>query len=475
MKKGQVLQGTVAYVDFPNKGVIKVEEGKQVIVKNVLPGQEISFSVNKVRKGKGEGRLLEVLKKAPNELPEAPCLHFGICGGCTYQNLSYEDQLALKGQQVKKLMDAVVAPETYSFEGVKASPNEFGFRNKMEFTFGDEYKDGPLALGMHKRGSFYDIVSVADCKIVDEDYRKILSCVQQYFAEKKTPYYHRMRHTGYLRHLLVRKAVKTGEILIDLVTAGAEHILDGLTEAVSSEKELLAGMKDALCKLDLDGSIAGILHTKNDSVADVVKDEGTEILYGKDYFYEELLGLRFRITPFSFFQTNSLGAEVLYQTARDYIGDTLTEKADKVVFDLYSGTGTIAQMLAPAAKKVVGVEIVEEAVEAAKENAALNGLKNCEFLAGDVLKVLDDITEKPDFIVLDPPRDGIHPKALEKIIRYGVDRMIYISCKPTSLARDLEVLTARGYQVERMCCVDMFPWSGNIETVCMLSKLHEVK
>ncbi len=470
MKKGQVLQGTVAYVDFPNKGVVKVEEGKQVIVKNVLPGQEISFSVNKVRKGKGEGRLLEVLKKAPNELPEASCPHFGICGGCTYQNLSYEDQLALKGQQVKKLMDAVVEPETYSFEGVKASPNEFGFRNKMEFTFGDEYKDGPLALGMHKRGSFYDIVSVTDCKIVDEDYRKILSCVQQYFAEKKTPYYHRMRHTGYLRHLLVRKAVKTGEILIDLVTAGAEHILDGLTEAVSSEKELLAGMKDALCKLDLDGSIAGILHTKNDSVADVVKDEGTEILYGKDYFYEELLGLRFRITPFSFFQTNSLGAEVLYQTARDYIGDTLTEKADKVVFDLYSGTGTIAQMLAPAAKKVVGVEIVEEAVEAAKENAALNGLKNCEFLAGDVLKVLDDITEKPDFIVLDPPRDGIHPKALEKIIRYGVDRMIYISCKPTSLARDLEVLTTRGYQVERMCCVDMFPWSGNIETVCMLSK-----
>ena len=469
MKKGQVLQGTVAYVDFPNKGVVNVEEGKQVIVKNVLPGQEISFSVNKVRKGKGEGRLLEVLKKAPNELPEAPCPHFEICGGCTYQNLSYEDQLALKGQQVKKLMDAVVDPETYSFEGVKASPNEFGFRNKMEFTFGDEYKDGPLALGMHKRGSFYDIVSVTDCKIVDEDYRKILSCVQQYFAEKKISYYHRMRHTGYLRHLLVRKAVKTKEILIDLVTAGAEYILDGLTEAISSEKELLAGMKDALCKLDLDGSIAGILHTKNDSVADVVKDEGTEILYGKDYFYEELLGLRFRITPFSFFQTNSLGAEVLYQTARDYIGDTLTEKADKVVFDLYSGTGTIAQMLAPAAKKVVGVEIVEEAVEAAKENAALNGLENCEFLAGDVLKVLDDITEKPDFIVLDPPRDGIHPKALEKIIRYGVDRMIYISCKPTSLARDLEVLTARGYQVERMCCVDMFPWSGNIETVVLLS------
>ena len=469
MKKGQVLQGTVAYVDFPNKGVVKVEEGKQVIVKNVLPGQEISFSVNKVRKGKGEGRLLEVLKKAPNELPEAPCPHFGICGGCTYQNLSYEDQLALKGQQVKKLMDAVVDPETYSFEGVKASPNEFGFRNKMEFTFGDEFKDGPLALGMHKRGSFYDIVSVTDCKIVDEDYRKILSCVQQYFAEKKISYYHRMRHTGYLRHLLVRKAVKTKEILIDLVTAGAEHILDGLTEAISSEKELLAGMKDALCKLDLDGSIAGILHTKNDSVADVVKDEGTEILYGKDYFYEELLGLRFRITPFSFFQTNSLGAEVLYETAREYIGDT----NEKVVFDLYSGTGTIAQILAPVAKKVVGVEIVEEAVEAAKENAELNNLDNCTFWAGDVLKVIDELGEVPDLIMLDPPRDGVNPKALMKILNFGVERLVYIACKPTSLARDLEMIQGRGYKVEKISGVDLFPGTYHVETICQLVKVEK--
>ena len=213
MKKGQVLQGTVAYVDFPNKGVVKVEEGKQVIVKNVLPGQEISFSVNKVRKGKGEGRLLEVLKKAPNELPEAPCPLFGICGGCTYQNLSYEDQLSFKGQQVKKLMDVVVDPETYSFEGVKASPNEFGFRNKMEFTFGDEYKDGHLALGMNKRGSFYDIVTVDQCQIVDPDFRKVLSAVLTWGQENDIPFYHRMRQTGYLRHLLVRRAVKTGVLL----------------------------------------------------------------------------------------------------------------------------------------------------------------------------------------------------------------------------------------------------------------------
>ena len=228
----------------------------------------------------------------------------------------------------------------------------------------------------------------------------------------------------------------------------------------------LEGWKETLLKLPLEGSFAGILHTINDSLADVVQSDRTEVLYGEEYFYEELLGLRFRISTFSFFQTNSLGAEVLYDTARSYVGDT----KDQVIFDLYSGTGTIAQMLAPVAKKVIGVEIVEEAVKAAGENAKLNGLTNCEFIAGDVLKMLDTISDRPDFIVLDPPRDGIHPKALKKIIDYGVDRMIYISCKPTSLARDLEMLQGYGYRVERACCVDMFPWSANVETVCLLSR-----
>ena len=186
----------------------------------------------------------------------------------------------------------------------------------------------------------------------------------------------------------------------------------------------------------------------------------------QDFFYEELLGLKFKITPFSFFQTNSLGAEVLYQTARDYIGDT----KDKVIFDLYSGTGTIAQIVAPVAKKVVGVEIVEEAVEAARENATLNNLDNCSFWAGDVLKVIDDLQEVPDLIILDPPRDGVHPKALEKIIDFGVDKMVYISCKPTSLARDLEMLTGRGYKVERVSCVDLFPGTYHVETCVLLQR-----
>lgn len=466
MKKGQIAEGRIDHVVFPNKGIAITEEGERVVVKNTIPGQRVSFLVNKVRKGKAEGRLLEIIEKSSLEV-EASCPHFGECGGCTYLSLPYEAQLNIKETQVRQMMQEAIGDACeYEWLGIKGSPVQAAYRNKMEFSFGDAFKGGPLALGQHKRGSFYDILTVTECQIVDEDFRAILKATVEFFGEKEISFFHRLTHVGYLRHLLVRKAVKTQEILVDLVT----------TTQMENDAELLSQWKDMLCALPLKGVLKGVLRTKNDSVADVVRNDGTEILFGQDYFYEELLGLKFKISPFSFFQTNSLGAEVLYETAREFI---LSDNADllreKTVYDLYSGTGTIAQMLAPVAKEVVGVEIIEEAVEAAKENAALNGLENCKFLAGDVLKVLDTIEEKPDYIVLDPPRDGIHPKAIEKIINYGVENMIYISCKPTSLARDLEIFLARGYDVKKICCVDMFPNTVHVETVCLLTKRNEVR
>ena len=467
MKKGQVLEGTIEKVEFPNKGVVTVaEEGKSVIVKNGIPGQKVKFCVNKFKRGNAEGRLLEVLEKSPLETRKPVCSIFPVCGGCMYQTMSYEAQMDMKAEQVKNILNEAVNGE-YLFEGVKASPKEFAYRNKMEFSFGDEYKDGPLTLGLHKKGSTYDVLTASDCKLVHDDMTKILNCVLEYFKERNVSYYKKMQHTGYLRHLLVRRAVKTGEILTALVTSGQTEVFAGDTQGDgrAQEQELLKGWMEALKELPLEGSFAGILHIRNDSLADVVQSDETQVLYGKDYFYEELLGLTFRISPFSFFQTNSLGAEVLYETARSYIGET----KDKVVFDLYSGTGTIAQITSPVADKVVGVEIVEEAVEAARKNAAFNGLENCEFIAGDVLKVIDELTDRPDIIILDPPRDGIHPKAIGKIIEFGVDRMVYISCKPTSLARDLVPLQEGGYKVEKVCCVDMFPFTSGIETVCLLS------
>ncbi len=375
MKKGDLLEGIVTRVDYPGKGIVETQEGI-CVVKNVLPGQRVSLRVTKKRRGKAEGTLQEVLEKSPVERT-APCPHFGACGGCIYLNL---------------------APDNW-FEGILTSPKTFEYRNKMEFTFGDAWKDGPLALGMHKRGGFYDIVTVDGCRLTDPDFSLILRTVLEYFQEtpldallvrqetescldtgepqevinslnsdakqetetsldtggpqmQRVPFYHRLRHTGYLRHLLVRRAAFTGEILIDLVTTTqmkldlsglAEKLvsLQGQTETgrlspvVSGETDTAAEKRSSTGTISqsaaeggtdivpehrslaqdvphLNGKIVGILHTSNDSLADVVADQGTEILFGTDHFTEELLGLRFKVTPFSFFQTNSYGAEVLY-------------------------------------------------------------------------------------------------------------------------------------------------------------------
>ncbi len=466
MKKGTMCTGTVERIDFPGKGIVNIE-GEKVVIKDTITGQKVNFSISKSRKGKSEGRLLEITQKSPLETVEAKCKHFGPCGGCNYQTIPYETQLNIKEDQVKRLLGAVTID--LPFEGIKGSPKQWEYRNKMEFSFGDEVKDGPLCLGLHKKGSFHDIVTTTGCCIVNSDYNQILSCVLEYSREMGMTFYRKLSHVGYLRHLLVRRAEKTGEILINLVTSsqwgdfGADNTLD---ENTLAENEMLEELKKRLLALPLEGKIVGFLHTVNDSQADVVQSDRTDILYGQDYFYEEILGLTFKISTFSFFQTNSLGAEVLYDTAREFVGET----KDKLIFDLYSGTGTIAQLLAPVAKKVIGVEIVEEAVVAARENAARNKLENCEFIAGDVLKVIDTIEEKPDLIVIDPPRDGVNPKALEKIIQYGVDRIVYISCKPTSLARDLVILQERGYKVERACAVDMFPNTNHVETIVLLQK-----
>ena len=456
MKKGQTYTGTVERMEFPNRGIITID-GEKATVKNALPGQKVRFVINKKRNGRCEGRLLEVEEPSPLETISDPCPHFGICGGCLMQTIPCTEQLKIKEQQVKALLDHACPDCT--FEGIKPSPLQEGYRNKMEFSFGDETKGGPLSLGLHKRGSFHDVVNTDHCRLVHPDVTRILTHTRQYFADRGIPFYKKLQHEGYLRHLLVRRAAKTGEILAALVTSGQ-------TDQIPSEGRFLEDWRRELLSLPLEGTFAGILHIRNDSLADVVRSDETTILYGRDCFYEELLGLRFRITPFSFFQTNSLGAEILYDTVKQYIGET----GGKTVFDLYSGTGTIAQILAPAAGRITGVEIVEEAVEAARENAAMNGLSNCRFIAGDVLKVIDGLEQKPDLIVLDPPRDGIHPKALEKIIGFGVDHIVYISCQPTSLIRDREVFQDRGYQAERCCCVDMFPSTGNIETVVLLSR-----
>ena len=457
MKKKDEIILEIADVNFPNKAY-GYYEGEKVIVKNAVPGQKVQAQVFKKRGSGVEARLQEVIERSPMERETGMCSHYALCGGCTYQTMRHEEELRLKERQVKRLLEnAGICVQ--SWEGIVPAPSETGYRNKCEFSFGDEEKDGDLALGMRKRMSYYEVVTLKDCNIVDADYLRIIEGTLQFFQERKVPFYHKARHDGSLRHLVVRKGAATGEILINLVTS---------SEVPFSVEEF----KDMLLGLELDGSVCGILHSVNDGLADVVKSDEMRLLYGRDFFMEKLFDLEFKVSVYSFFQTNSAGAEKLYSIVKEFAGDV----ADKTVFDLYCGTGTIGQIMAEAgSKKVIGIELIEEAVVAANENAKRNHLENCTFLAGDVLKMVDELKERPDLIIVDPPRDGIHPKAIGKIIAFGAPEIVYVSCKPTSLARDLEIFQQEGYQVERVKLMDMFPRTVHVETVCLLSKLKSTQ
>ena len=576
MKKGDIVEGIIDEYSFPNKGsFIHIEDNPQaeggkierkVTVKGTLPGQTVRARVKKKKEGKAEAVLLDTVKKSPLETKKPMCNHFYSCGGCTYQTISYSNQLKLKEQMVKDVLKDVIdfgsrekksegeEPEKkengFVWEGIFASPDQFRYRNKMEFTFGDEEKYGPLTLGLHRQYSSHDILGIDSCAIVSPTWNEILKYTQKFYRKLGVPHYNKKTHTGVLRNLVIRQSATDGSILVNLVTT-THHSIDEYTrnipwnekrsetvdelqlpqyvagllsigepkpvgldaytshgyEKINTRKKIVRDKKGKLQRvngsfednvgsgefdtLSYNNKIVGVLYTECDTLADAIIPDSVTLLYGEDYLMEEVLGLKFKISPFSFFQTNTRGSEVLYSKAREYAleaigGKNVTDNNGQqfddsetiktgVIYDLYSGTGTIAQLMAPVAGKVYGIEIVEEAVEAARENAKLNKLTNCEFIAGDVLKKLDEVEEKPDLIILDPPRDGVNPKALQKILSYGVENMVYISCKPTSLARDLEIFEANGYIPVKGCCVDMFPNTQHVEVVSLLQKMTNTR
>ena len=576
MKKGDIIEGVIEEYSFPNKGsFIHIEENAQaeggkierkVTVKGALPGQTVKARIKKKKEGKAEAILVDTVKKSPLETKKPMCNHFYSCGGCTYQTIAYTNQLKLKEQMVKDLLKDVidfggdekktsprgegviqgmtdkVSDREFIWEGILGSPSQFRYRNKMEFTFGDEEKDGPLTLGLHRQYSSHDILGIDSCAIVSPTWNEILKYTQNFYRKLGVPHYNKRTHTGVLRNLVIRQSATDGSILVNLVTTTHHSIdentrnipwnekrsetvdelqlpqyvagllsigepkpvgLDAYTshgyEKIKTQKKIVRDQKGKLQRvngsfednvgngefesLSYYNRIAGVLYTECDTLADAIVPDSLTLLYGEDYLMEEVLGLKFKISPFSFFQTNTKGSEVLYSKVREYALEAIngvspnvisgeeTSAKTGVIYDLYSGTGTIAQLMSPVADKVYGIEIVEEAVEAARENAKLNKLTNCEFIAGDVLKKLDELEEKPDLIILDPPRDGVNPKALKKILDYGVDNLVYISCKPTSLARDLEIFEANGYEPVKGCCIDMFPNTQMIECVALLQRM----
>ena len=452
MKKKDIIEFEVDKMEFGGTSVSMLGN-REIHMKGGITGQKIKAAVKRTRSGKADVKMVELLEKSPMETEET-CPHFNQCGGCSILSIPYETQLEIKEKQV---MDLFLNQDLFGFEfmGIEGSPETTLYRNKMEYTFGDEMKDGPLTLGMHKKGRHIDIVTVDGCVLVDQDFIKVLTSTVEYFNEKQLPYYRGINHKGYLRHLVVRKGVNTKELMVNIVTSSQVDF--DMTE-----------YKNMLLNLETESEIVSILHTINDGLADAVNCDELRVLHGRDYIQEEILGLKFKISPFSFFQTNTKGAEKLYTIAREFVGD----HEDKVVFDLYSGTGTIGQVMAGAAKKVYGIEIIEEAVVAANQNAKLNGLTNCEFIAGDVAKTVKNLKHKPDLIIVDPPRPGIHKDAVRDISKFGSKEIIYISCNPKTLVLDLVEFRNYGYEVDKVKCMDMFPNTPHTETVVKLTKVR---
>ena len=380
------------------------------------------------------------------------CPAAGLCGGCIYQGVPYAEQYAAKDKSVRRLLAKHDIDESV-YLGMEPAINTGIYRNKMEYSFGDLEKGGELELGMHVRGRFMSILTTDECQLVPVSFNEILRSVLEFCRLRGYRPYHRKTHEGLLRNLVIRCGVRTGEILVNIVTSSS----------MPFDEE---GFKDMLQGLGLDMEIVGILHTFNDSVADAVIDESHKILYGRDYYNEEILGLKFKVKAFAFFQTNIEAVERLYSDLLKVVPDV----SGKTVFDLYCGTGTISQLMASTAKDVYGIDIVEDSIIAARSNTGLNGITNCHYICGDVKEKLDEIPEKPDVIVVDPPRAGIHDKAVAMLCRYGIEEIVYVSCNPKTLCINLDSFRANGYEIKQIKAYDNFPMTKHVELITLMSR-----
>ena len=375
-----------------------------------------------------------------------------FCGGCLYQGVPYEQQRAEKEKIIREQLVRHKVDDSV-FRGLVSALSEYRYRNKMEYTFGDFEIGGELTLGMHKKKHFMSIVTCDECQLVPIDFNRVLRATLDFCIDKGYSFYHKKSHQGLLRNLVVRHGVKTHELLINIVTSSE----DGFDEA--GYLTMLQGIK-------LDNKLVGVLRTFNDSLADAVINEGVKILYGRDYYNEEILELKFKVNAFSFFQTNIKAVERLYSEALALIPDPDA----KIVYDLYCGTGTISQLMASKAKKVYGVEIVQDSIDAAIDNAKMNGIDNCHFICGDVKAKLDEVTEKPDMIVVDPPRMGMHDKVVEMLASYGIEQILYISCNPNTMAMNLEKFAELGYKPRVIKAYDNFAKTKHVECIALIQR-----
>ncbi|PIV90383.1 23S rRNA (uracil(1939)-C(5))-methyltransferase RlmD [Candidatus Gracilibacteria bacterium CG17_big_fil_post_rev_8_21_14_2_50_48_13] len=479
MKKGSVVDVTIEKMGYKGVGISRVsdDDGQTVLmVPNAIPGEECSVLVTKKKKNFAEGVRVKKLKASPKEI-SAPCPYFGVCGGCKWQHMSYADQLTYKHQFIEESLHHIGKITPGELLPILPSPEEYYYRNKIELSFGvvpyraqESYhidrqaaqeKGEKLAseegmyLGFHGQGSFFKIVDIESCHLESPLANSILTVLRAFFKKKKLPAYSQRSHEGFLRHLIIREGKNSGEVMVNIMTNETEDYTAEFWEPLVEELLLL---ESDTAKFE------SILWSKHSGVSDVARSTDVTVLHGREYIFEKVGKYMFKISPFSFFQTNTKGAEVLY----DLVAEFADLHGGETVVDLYSGTGTIGMYLASKAKKVYSVEIDENAVADARTNATLNGIMNIDFISGKVENEAARLLfESPDVIVLDPPRAGMHPGALAMLPKFKAQKIVYVSCNPTTLARDLQVLS-KDYEVKRVRGVDMFPQTYHVETVAEL-------
>ncbi len=449
VSRDQELELTIDSLAFGGNGVARLN-GFVVFVRRGLPGDTVRARVTKVQRRHAEALATEILSPGPLRV-EAPCQHYPACGGCRFQDLAYEAQVSSKEEQVADALRRIAGIAEPPLEPILPAEEVFHYRNKLEYSF-TQAEDGPT-LGFHKAGRWDEVLEIEKCWLTSDLGNAIRNTVREWAREERLEAYSQADNTGYLRHLVFREGRNTGQALVVLVTAAGEKFeRDRLVEVLRAFPEVRA-----------------IHWAVNDSPAEVTNVPST-LLWGEDAIEEKLLGLRFRVRPNAFLQTNTQMAERLYELAIDFAGLT----GGETVYDLYCGIGTIGLSMARNALTVWGVEISEESVACALENADLNGISNAAFFAGNVGQVLQELRERagdPDVVVVDPPRAGLAGKALKRVGEAGAPRLVYVSCNPTTLAGDAKRLREEyGYELVRARPVDMFPHTPHVETVALLTR-----
>ncbi|MCG8568372.1 MAG: 23S rRNA (uracil(1939)-C(5))-methyltransferase RlmD [Desulfobacterales bacterium] len=458
IKKRKAYELEIIDLAFGGKGIAK-PDGFPVFVDRCLPGDTALVKITKKKKSWAEGKLIKVLEPSP--LREAGrCQYCNYCGGCKWQQISYEKQLEYKRNHVAESLAHIGGLKDVQVNPVIPSDPIYGYRNKMEFSCSpqrwllpheleDETIKKDFGIGLHVPGTFDKVIDIDECHIMPELGNKIMAVVREFIKESGLPAYHLRHHTGFWRFLMLRHSVARDEWMVNVVTR-------------DKDLAVVTRLGDILAKEF--PQIVSIVNNITDAKAGISLGKEEVLIHGEDHIVEKLADFEFKISANSFFQTNTRTCEKLYAKVAEYAD----LKGGETVIDLYSGTGTIPIWLAAKAEKVFGIEIVEPAVIDAKKNAALNGIENCEFLLGDIKDILPTLEQKPDMMVIDPPRVGMHKSVVAQVLALSPQKIVYVSCNPATLARDLEMLCPV-YNVEEVTPVDMFPHTYHIESVALLT------